>query len=154
MADYKTEELVYEINLTASRIAREIAYEFSKKTPQKPRFVAGSIDPTNKTVSISPDVDDPGFRLVNFDDLAAAYREQIAGLIDGGVYLLLVETIFDTLNAKAAIFAIKHLLSDKKKEIPVMVSGTVNDLSGRTLSGQTVEAFLNSLSHMKLFSIG
>ena len=133
MADYKTEELVYEINLTASRIAREIADDFSKKTPQKPRFVAGSIGPTNKTVSISPDVDDPGFRLVNFDDLAAAYREQIAGLIDGGVDLLLVETIFDTLNAKAALFAIKHLLSDKKKEIPVMVSGTINDLSGRTL---------------------
>ncbi|MCK4345428.1 MAG: methionine synthase [Bacteroidales bacterium] len=154
MADYKTEELVYEINLTASRIAREIADEFSKKTPQKPRFVAGSIGPTNKTVSISPDVDDPGFRLVNFDDLAAAYREQIAGLIDGGVDLLLVETIFDTLNAKAALFAIKHLLSDKKKEVPVMVSGTINDLSGRTLSGQTVESFLNSLSHMKLFSIG
>lgn len=152
-ADYQTEEYVYEMNLKAAQLAREAADEFTEKDPSKPRFVAGSIGPTNKTASLSPDVNDPGYRAVTFDELVNAYTEQIKGLIDGGADILLVETIFDTLNAKAAIFAIEQYTSGKN--IPVMISGTITDASGRTLSGQTTEAFYISLSHCSnLLSIG
>ncbi|NVO20205.1 MAG: methionine synthase [Bacteroidetes bacterium] len=154
MADYHMEPRVFEMNKVSAQIAREIADEFTLANPQKPRFVAGSIGPTNKTASMSPDVNDPGFRAVHFDDLVSAYSEQIEGLLEGNVDLLLVETIFDTLNAKAALFAINNVLTAKGKRIPVMVSGTITDLSGRTLSGQTVEAFLNSISHLDLLSVG
>ncbi|NTW26382.1 MAG: hypothetical protein HGA37_16905, partial [Lentimicrobium sp.] len=135
MADYHMENLVYEINKAAAKIAREAADEFTRLSPAKPRFVAGAIGPTNKTASMSPDVNDPGFRAVHYDDLVTSYTEQINGLIDGGVELLLVETIFDTLNAKAALFAINEVLRKRGVRIPVMVSGTITDLSGRTLSG-------------------
>ena len=154
MADYQMENVVREINITAASIARSVADEFTAKNPLKPRFVAGAIGPTNKTASMSPDVNDPGFRAVHFDDLVSAYSEQVEGLIEGGVDLLLVETIFDTLNAKAALFAINTILEARGRRIPVMVSGTITDLSGRTLSGQTVEAFLNSVSHIDLLSVG
>jgi 5-methyltetrahydrofolate--homocysteine methyltransferase len=154
MADYGMESLAYEINKTAAAIARQCADEFSLKTPSKTRFVAGAIGPTNKTASLSPDVNDPGYRAVSFDDLYNAYYEQAEGLLDGGVDALLVETIFDTLNAKAALYAIQDLLEKRGIKVPVMVSGTITDLSGRTLSGQTVEAFLNSVAHAGLFSIG
>lgn len=153
-ADYHTEEYTYEINFKAAQIARSAADEFTLKDPSKPRFVAGAIGPTNKTTSLSPDVNNPAFRAVTFDEMKAAYRIQTEGLVDGGVDLLLVETIFDTLNAKAALFAINEVLKEKKLIIPVMVSGTITDKSGRTLSGQTTEAFLNSLSHVNLLSIG
>ncbi|XLS29941.1 homocysteine S-methyltransferase family protein [Flavobacteriaceae bacterium M23B6Z8] len=154
MADYEMENLVYELNYESARLAVEVAREFTEKEPEKPRFVAGSIGPTNKTASMSPDVNDPAYRAVTFDELVAAYREQIIALIDGGCHLLLVETIFDTLNAKAALFAIEQVKSEKKIDIPVMVSGTITDASGRTLSGQTVEAFLISVSHIPLLSVG
>jgi len=154
LADYGMQDLAYEINLVAATIARGIADEFTAKTPSKPRFVAGAIGPTNKTASLSPDVNDPGYRSVTFDDLYKAYYDQARGLTDGGADALLVETIFDTLNAKAALFAIQDLQEHSGKKIPVMVSGTITDLSGRTLSGQTVEAFLNSVSHAGIFSIG
>ncbi len=154
MADYGMESLVSEINLEAARIAREVADEFSKKEENKPRFVAGSIGPTNKTASMSPDVNDPGFRAVTFDELRIAYAEQVEALIRGGVDILLVETVFDTLNAKAALFAIEEVKSSLNSRIPVMVSGTITDASGRTLSGQTPEAFLVSVSHMPLLSVG
>ena len=154
MADYHMEHLVYEINKAAAEIARAVADEFTRLSPAKPRFVAGAIGPTNKTASMSPDVNDPGFRAVHYDDLVKSYTEQIDGLIDGGAELLLVETIFDTLNAKAALFAINEVLRKRGIRIPVMVSGTITDLSGRTLSGQTLEAFLNSVSHIDLLSIG
>ncbi len=153
-ADYRLEHIVYEMNLQSARIAKEVAEEFAKKDPSKPRFVAGSMGPTNRTASLSPDVNDPGFRATSFDQLADAYYEQARGLIDGGSDILLVETIFDTLNAKAALFAIQKLFDDTGKVVPVMVSGTITDASGRTLSGQTVEAFLYSMSHMDLLSIG
>jgi len=162
MADYKMESLVYELNFEGARLAKQAADEFTKENPAKPRFVAGAIGPTNRTASLSPDVNDPGFRAVTFMDLVDAYYEQVRGLIDGGVDLLLIETIFDTLNAKAAIFAIKKyqrelqesgkLAADQQLEI--MISGTITDASGRTLSGQTVEAFLNSVSHANPLSIG
>ncbi|MBL8006547.1 MAG: methionine synthase [Ignavibacteria bacterium] len=153
-ADYRLESLVYEMNVQSAKIAKEVASEFTAKEPEKPRFVAGSIGPTNRTASLSPDVNDPGFRAVSFDELAVAYYEQARGLTDGGVDILLVETVFDTLNAKAALFAIEKLFGETGKRIPVMVSGTITDASGRTLSGQTVEAFLYSVSHINLLSIG
>jgi 5-methyltetrahydrofolate--homocysteine methyltransferase len=154
MADYHLEELVYELNYESARLAREIADEFTAKNPDKPRFVAGSIGPTNRTASMSPDVNDPGFRAVTFDELRIAYKQQVEALIDGGSDILLVETIFDTLNAKAALFAIEGVKEERNIDIPVMVSGTITDASGRTLSGQTVEAFLISISHIPLLSVG
>jgi 5-methyltetrahydrofolate--homocysteine methyltransferase len=154
LADYQLENYVYEINKAAANLARIEAAYISGFNPEKPRFVAGSIGPTSKTASMSPDVNDPGFRAVTYDQLVNAYSEQVRGLIDGGVDLLLVETIFDTLNAKAALFAINSVLAGKQIKLPVMVSGTITDASGRTLSGQTVEAFLNSVSHMDLLSVG
>lgn len=154
MADYHLEDLVYELNYESARIAREVADEFTAKNPDKPRFVAGSIGPTNRTASMSPDVNDPGYRAVTFDDLRIAYKQQVEALIDGGSDLLLVETIFDTLNAKAALFAIEEVKDERNIDIPIMVSGTITDASGRTLSGQTVEAFLVSVSHIPLLSVG
>ncbi len=153
-SDYGLEHLVYEINFESAKIAKEVADKFTKSQPEKPRFVAGSIGPTNKTTSLSPDVNDPGFRAISFDQLKQSYREQLNGLVDGGVDILLVETIFDTLNAKAALFAIDELFEDKGIKLPVMVSGTITDASGRTLSGQTTRAFMISVSHMDLMSIG
>ena len=150
MADYHLEDLVYELNYQSAKIAREVANEFN----DKPRFVAGAIGPTNRTASMSPDVNDPGFRAITFDELRVAYRQQVEALIDGGVDVLLVETIFDTLNAKAALFAIEEIKEERNINIPVMVSGTITDASGRTLSGQTVEAFLISISHIPLLSVG
>lgn len=153
-ADYGLQSLVYELNVQSAKIAREVADEFTRKEPHKPRFVAGSIGPTNRTASLSPDVNDPGYRAVTFDDLRIAYKQQAEALIDGGVDLLLVETVFDTLNAKAALFAIDEIKQERSISIPVMVSGTITDASGRTLSGQTTEAFLISISHMDLLSVG
>jgi 5-methyltetrahydrofolate--homocysteine methyltransferase len=153
-ADYHTEAWVYQINLEAAKLAVDVAAEYTAKNPDKPRFVAGAIGPMNKTLSLSPDVNDPGYRAVSFDEVKASYREQLKGLLDGGVDLLLVETIFDTLNAKAALFAIEEELDERGIRLPVMVSGTITDASGRTLSGQTVEAFLTSVSHIDLLSIG
>jgi 5-methyltetrahydrofolate--homocysteine methyltransferase len=153
-ADYGLQQLAYELNLASAKIARHCADEFTAKNPQKPRFVAGALGPTNKTASLSPDVNNPGFRAITFDELKEAYLEQIRGLIDGGAQILLVETIFDTLNAKAALFAIQEFNDTTKRNIPVMVSGTITDASGRTLSGQTTEAFLISVSHVPLLSIG
>ncbi len=153
-ADYGLESAVYDINFHGARIAREAADAFTAKTPDKPRFVAGSIGPTNRTASISPDVNDPGFRAVTFNELVAAYKEQVEALMDGGVDILLVETVFDTLNAKAALFAIDTVFEERGVKLPVMVSGTITDQSGRTLTGQTTDAFLISVSHMNLLSIG
>lgn len=154
LADYHMEELTYELNLASAKIARKVADEYTKKNPAKPRYVAGSIGPTNKTTSLSPDVNDPGYRAVSYDDVVAAYSEQIRGLMDGGVDLLLVETIFDSLNGKAALFAIESYFEKTGKRIPIMVSVTITDASGRTLSGQTIEAFLTSVRHENLLSIG
>ncbi len=153
-ADYALEHAVYDINYHSAKIAREVADEFTRSNPDKPRYVAGSIGPTNRTASISPDVNDPGFRAISFDDLLLAYKEQVKALIDGGVDLLLVETIFDTLNAKAALFAIDEVYEELNIELPIMVSGTITDQSGRTLTGQTTEAFLISVSHMPLLTVG
>lgn len=153
-ADYHLEDHVYELNYESARIAREVADEFTKKDPGKPRFVAGAMGPTNKTASLSPEVNNPGFRAVTFDQLAAAFKQQAGALIDGGADLLLLETIIDTLNAKAALFAIQELFEETGRPVPVMVSGTITDASGRTLSGQTTEAFLISVSHVPLLSIG
>ena len=154
MADYGMENLVYELNYSAAQIASESAKKYSLISPEKPRFVAGAIGPTNKTASLSPDVNDPGFREVSFDDLVMAYEEQTNGLVDGGVDLLLIETIFDTLNAKAAYFAIENVFQQKKLRLPIIISGTIVDASGRTLSGQTTEAFLTSFSQADIFAIG
>ena len=154
MADYHLEHIVYELNYESAKIAREVADEFTANNLAKPRYVAGSIGPTNRTASMSPDVNNPGFRAITFDDLRIAYKEQVNALIDGGVDVLLVETIFDTLNAKAALFAIEEVKEERNINIPVMVSGTITDASGRTLSGQTVEAFLISISHIPLLSVG
>lgn len=154
MADYNMEDLVYELNFESAKIAKHVATEFTNKNPEKPRFVAGSIGPTNRTASLSPDVNRPEFRAVTFDELRIAYKQQVEALIDGGVDLLLVETIFDTLNAKAALFAIEEVKEEQNIDIPIMVSGTITDASGRTLSGQTVEAFLASISHVPLLSVG
>lgn len=154
MADYNMENLVYELNYESAKIAKQVADEFTKLNPEKPRFVAGSIGPTNKTASLSPDVNRPEFRAITFDELRIAYKQQVEALIDGGIDVLLVETIFDTLNAKAALFAIEEVKEDRSIDIPIMVSGTITDASGRTLSGQTVEAFLMSVSHIPLLSVG
>ncbi|KPM32412.1 5-methyltetrahydrofolate-homocysteine methyltransferase [Croceitalea dokdonensis DOKDO 023] len=154
MADYHMEDLVYELNYESARIAKQVAQSFTDKEPQKPRFVAGSIGPTNKTASMSPDVNDPGFRAISFDELRVAYKQQVEALLDGGADILLVETIFDTLNAKAALFAIEEVKEERDIEVPIMVSGTITDASGRTLSGQTAEAFLISVSHIPILSVG
>src|ERR1700709_2770519 len=154
LADYKLEELAYELSYEGARLAREVAEEYTAKNPAKPRFVAGAIGPTNRTASLSPDVNDPGYRAVTFDDLASAYYDQVRGLVDGGSDMLLVETIFDTLNAKAALFAINRYANETGKHLPIMISGTITDASGRTLSGQTVEAFWNSIRHANLLSVG
>lgn len=153
-ADYNLEKVVYDINYHGAKIAREVADEYTAKNPDKPRFVAGSMGPTTKLSSMSPDVNDPGFRAVSFDELVTAFEEQAEGLIDGGADLLLVETVTDTLNAKAALFAIQQVFEKKGVELPIMVSGTITDASGRTLTGQTTEAFLVSISHMPLLSVG
>jgi 5-methyltetrahydrofolate--homocysteine methyltransferase len=154
-ADYELgADVVWKINFESAKIAKEVADEYTAKNPDKPRFVAGAMGPTNRTASISPDVNDPGYRGVTFDELVAAYKEQVKGLIAGGVDLLLVETIFDTLNAKAALFAIDEYMEETGKSYPVMVSGTITDASGRTLSGQTTEAFLISMQHAPLLSVG
>jgi 5-methyltetrahydrofolate--homocysteine methyltransferase len=153
-ADYHLESLVYEINFHAAKIAKEVADEFTAKEPGKPRFVAGSMGPTTKLASMSPDVNNPGYRAITFDQLVNAFKEQAKGLIDGGVDMLLLETITDTLNVKAALFAIQDLFEETGKPVPVMVSGTITDASGRILSGQTTEAFLISVSHVSLLSIG
>lgn len=153
-ADYHLEDFVYDLNYQSAKIAKEVADEFTKKEPHKPRFVAGAMGPTNKTASLSPEVNNPGFRAVNFDQLAAAFKQQAQALMEGGADLLLLETIIDTLNVKAALFAIQELFEETGRQIPVMVSGTITDASGRTLSGQTTEAFLISVSHVPLLSIG
>jgi len=154
MADYEMEDLVYELNFESAKIAKKAADKFTEKEPHKPRFVAGAMGPTNKTASMSPDVNDPGFRAISFEQLRIAYKLQAEALLDGGVDLLLVETIFDTLNAKAALFAIEEVKEERNCDVPVMVSGTITDASGRTLSGQTAEAFLISISHIPLLSVG
>ncbi len=153
-SDYKLEDVVYEMNFVSAQIAKKAAAKFSKLTPGKPRFVVGALGPSNKTASMSPNVNDPGYRAVSFDEIRDVYAEQARGLIDGGVDLLMIETVFDTLNAKAALFGIKQVFDEKDIELPIMVSGTITDASGRTLSGQTIEAFLTSVSHIKLLSVG
>ncbi len=153
-ADYDMQSIAYELNVASATCARKAADEYTAKDPSKPRYVAGAIGPLNKTLSLSPDVNNPGFRAVTFDEVAAAYTEQIKGLVDGGVDILLIETIFDTLNAKAAIYAIKNYFRETGKELPVMISGTITDASGRTLSGQTLEAFYISVMHANPLSIG
>lgn len=153
-ADYHLEHLVYDINFHAAKIAKEVAAEVTAKDPDKPRFVAGSMGPTTKLSSMSPDVNNPGYRAITFDELVVAFKQQAKGLIDGGSDVLLLETITDTLNAKAALFAIQELFEETGKTVPVMVSGTITDASGRILSGQTAEAFLISVSHVPLLSIG
>ncbi len=154
MQDYHMEDQVHALNVAAVKLAKQAAAEYTAKTPNKPRFVAGSVGPTNKTASLSPDVNNPGFRSVSFDDLVACYREQVGIMMDEGVDLLLVETVFDTLNCKAALYAINELKDERGSDIPVMVSGTITDNSGRTLSGQTPEAFWISVSHGDLLSVG
>jgi 5-methyltetrahydrofolate--homocysteine methyltransferase len=154
LADYGMQDLAYEINVAAAKIARAAADKWSRKTPEKPRFVAGAVGPTNRTASLSPDVNNPGFRNVDFDTLREAYKEQIRGLMEGGVDIIIIETIFDTLNAKAAGFATLEVFDEKGIELPIMVSGTITDRSGRTLSGQTPEAFWYSMRHLRPFSIG
>ena len=153
-ADYGLEKYVHDINVHSAQIAKKVAEDFTNNDPSKPRFVAGSIGPTNRTASISPDVNDPGFRNTNFDQLVVAYKEQVNGLIEGGVDVLLVETVFDTLNAKAALYAIEEAFTELNVKVPVMISGTITDASGRTLTGQTTEAFLISISHFPLLSVG
>ncbi|HBR13004.1 MAG TPA: 5-methyltetrahydrofolate--homocysteine methyltransferase [Chryseobacterium sp.] len=154
MADYHMEDLVYELNYESAKIAKKVCDEFTAQNPDKPRFVAGSMGPTNRTASLSPDVNDPGYRAITFDELRIAYKQQAEALLDGGSDILLVETIFDTLNAKAALFAIDEIREERNIKIPIMVSGTITDASGRTLSGQTADAFLISVSHMDLISVG
>ncbi len=155
LADYHMEELAYEINVAAATIAKKAAIGYTERNPDKPRFVAGAIGPMNKTLSLSPDVNNPGFRSVSFDEVASAYYEQVKGLVDGGADLLLIETIFDTLNAKAAIYAIKkYFRENHQQELPILISGTITDASGRTLSGQTLEAFYVSVMHARPLSIG
>jgi 5-methyltetrahydrofolate--homocysteine methyltransferase len=154
MADYKMENLAYELNYQSAKIAKAAVKEFMATDASRPRFVAGALGPTNKTASLSPDVNDPGYRGISFDELVTAYKEQTKGLVEGGVDILLVETVFDTLNAKAALYAIDEYLDENHLEIPIMVSGTITDASGRTLSGQTTEAFWNSVSHGNLISVG
>lgn len=154
-ADYELDEqAVYDLNFESAKIAREVADEFTAKNPDKPRFVAGSIGPTNRTASLSPDVNDPGYRAINFDQLKEAYKFQAKALLEGGADIFLIETVFDTLNAKAALFAVYELMDEVGQDVPVMVSGTITDASGRTLSGQTTEAFLVSISHFPILSVG
>ena len=153
-SDYGLEDLSYELNFEAARIARSACHEIHEKTPKNPRFVAGVIGPTSKTASISPDVNDPGLRNINFDALVADYEISTRGLIEGGSDIIFVETSFDTLNAKAAIFAIQKCFEELQITLPIMISGTITDASGRTLSGQTVSAFYNSLMHAAPLSIG
>lgn len=153
-ADYHLEHIIYDLNFQAAKIAKEVADEFTMQEPHKPRFVAGSMGPTNKTASLSPDVNNPGFRAITFEELVKAFKEQAKGLIDGGVDILLLETIIDTLNVKAGLFGIQELFDEIGRELPIMVSGTITDASGRTLSGQTTDAFLISVSHVPLLSIG
>jgi 5-methyltetrahydrofolate--homocysteine methyltransferase len=153
-ADYSLEHSVYDINYQSARIAREVADEFTESDPSKPRFVAGSMGPTNRTASLSPDVNDPGFRAITYMELVKAYKQQAEALLEGGVDILLVETVFDTLNAKAALFAIDEVFDELGRKVPIMVSGTITDQSGRTLTGQTTEAFLISISHMNLLTVG
>ncbi|HMG14863.1 MAG TPA: homocysteine S-methyltransferase family protein, partial [Saprospiraceae bacterium] len=153
-ADYGLEHLAYELNYESAKIARKEADAYTLKEPNKPRFVAGAFGPTNRTASLSPDVNNPGFRAISFDQLVTAYYEQAKGLAEGGVDIFLVETIFDVLNCKAAMFAIDQYFTDSGKKLPIMISGTITDASGRTLSGQTVEAFWISISHMNVFSVG
>lgn len=155
MADYGMESLAFELNVASAKLANEARAAFLRENPDAgPRFIAGAIGPMNKTLSLSPDVNDPGFRAVTFDEVAAAYSEQIQGLVEGGVDILLIETIFDTLNAKAAIYAILNYFQESGKNLPVMISGTITDASGRTLSGQTLEAFYVSMMHAQPISIG
>lgn len=154
MADYHMQSEVKALNIASAKIARNAADKYTALTPNKPRFVAGSVGPTNRTASISPDVNNPGFRGVSFDELVVAYTEQIEALIEGGVDIILVETVFDTLNCKAALFAMMEYNANNNTDIPVMVSGTITDASGRTLSGQTVEAFWNSINHAEPLSVG
>ncbi|MCW3111523.1 MAG: 5-methyltetrahydrofolate--homocysteine methyltransferase [Segetibacter sp.] len=154
-ADYDMQSLAYELNVASAKCARAAADEYTAKDPSKPRYVAGAIGPLNKTLSLSPDVNNPGYRAVTFDEVATAYTEQIKGLIEGGVDVLLIETIFDTLNAKAAIYAAKkHFRQTGTPELPIMISGTITDASGRTLSGQTLEAFYVSVMHANPLSVG
>ncbi|HEX2446895.1 MAG TPA: homocysteine S-methyltransferase family protein [Methyloceanibacter sp.] len=153
-SDYGLEDIAYEMNVAAAKLAREAADAWTKKTPDQPRFVAGAVGPTNRTASISPDVNNPGFRNVNFDTLVDAYATQTRGLIEGGVDTILIETVFDTLNAKAAGFAVEQVFDETGIELPIMISGTITDLSGRNLSGQTPEAFWYSMQHLRPFSIG
>lgn len=156
MADYDMQELAYELNVAAAKCVRDAIDQYKAKHPNsKEKYIAGSIGPLNKTLSLSPDVNNPGFRAVTFDEVVVAYTEQIRGLVDGGVDIILVETIFDTLNAKAAIFAIKEYFRKiGQPELPIMISGTITDASGRTLSGQTLEAFYTSVAHAKPLSVG
>jgi 5-methyltetrahydrofolate--homocysteine methyltransferase len=154
MADYGMEDQVYALNFEAARIARGAADDFFGKTPDRPRFVAGVLGPTNRTSSISPDVNDPGFRNTTFDDLVAVYTESVRGLVDGGADIILIETVFDTLNAKAAIFAVKQFFASEGVNLPIFISGAITDASGRTLTGQTTEAFWNSISHAEPLVVG
>lgn len=155
MADYEMQSLAYEMNVASARIAKEAVAEFSAANPGAgPRFVAGAIGPMNKTLSLSPDVNNPGYRAISFDEVSDAYYEQVKGLVEGGADVLLVETIFDTLNAKAALFAIQRFFDDHRLRLPIMISGTITDASGRTLSGQTLEAFYISVAHAAPLSIG
>ena len=153
-AEHKCEHLVKELNIRSAQLAKEACAKYTAMDPSKPRFVAGAIGPMNKTASLSPDVNDPGYRAVTFDQLVVAYKQQVEALLEGGVDLLLVETIFDTLNAKAAFYAIDEVFEEKGVRLPIMCSVTITDASGRTLSGQTIDAFLISMAHVKLFSMG
>ena len=153
-SDYGLEDIAFEMNVAAAKLARDAADAWTKKTPEKPRFVAGAIGPTNRTASLSPDVNNPGFRNVAFDELVAAYVTQTRGLIEGGADTILIETVFDTLNAKAAGFAVQQMFDEMGVELPIMISGTITDLSGRNLSGQTPEAFWYSMQHLRPFSVG
>ncbi len=153
-ADYQMEDVIYDLNVACAKVARKAADEFTALTPNKPRFVAGVLGPTSRTASLSPDVNDPAFRNVSFDELVSSYKEATDGLIDGGSDIILIETIFDTLNAKAAIFAVQTVFEEKNIELPIMISGTITDASGRTLSGQTPEAFWYSVRHANPISVG
>ncbi len=153
MADYEMEEIAYEVNVAAAQCARQACEEFAKES-DRPTFVAGAIGPTNKTLSLSPNVNNPGYRAVTFDEIENAYYEQVAGLVKGGVDIIMIETIFDTLNAKAAIFATKRYFDENNMELPIMISGTITDNSGRTLSGQTLDAFYYSIEHANPISVG
>ena len=153
-ADYGLEDISHEMNVAAAKLAREAADDWEARTPDRPRYVAGAMGPTNRTASISPDVNNPGFRNVSFDDLVEAYSTQVRGMIEGGVDLILIETVFDTLNAKAAGYAVEEVFDEVGLKLPIMISGTITDLSGRNLSGQTPEAFWYSMRHLRPFSIG